>query len=89
MLIFMPVMVTPYRTVQMSSAASCINAEFAQQADGKYLVKTNGGAVFEFLALDFKSAMEQLVTEVSLLKKVHALPEDFNIATQVKIDMGR
>ncbi len=85
----MPAMTTPSRPAVMSSDASCINAQFAQQSDGQYLVKTNGGAVFEFLAADFKSAMEQLVMEVGLLKKVHALPEDFNIATQVKIDVGR
>ncbi len=82
-------MITPYRPAVTSSDASCINAQFAQQSDGQYLVTTRGGAVFEFLAVDFKSAMEQLVMEVSLLKKVHALPEDFNIATQVKIDVGR
>ncbi|MBD0255657.1 MAG: hypothetical protein ICV83_08045 [Cytophagales bacterium] len=81
-------MTTPYHPAVMSSDAFCINAQFARQAEGKYLVKTKGGAVFEFLAADFKSAMEQLVTEVSLLKKVRALPEDFNIATQVKIDVG-
>jgi hypothetical protein len=73
----------------MTSAASLINAQFVQQTDGKYLVKTRGGAVFEFLATDFKSAMEQLVMKISLLKKARVLPEDFNIATQVKIDVGR
>ena len=72
----------------MSSATSFINAQFALQADGQYLVKAKGGAVFEFLASDFKSALEQLVMETSLLKKARVLPEDFNIATQVKIEMG-
>ena len=72
----------------MLSSAS-INAQFAEKTDGKYLVRTKGEAMLEFLASDFKSAMEQLVMEVSLLKKVHALPEDFNIATQVKVDLGR
>jgi hypothetical protein len=32
----------------MTSAASLINAQFVQQTDGKYLVKTKGGAVLEF-----------------------------------------
>ena len=73
----------------MTSAAFLINAQFVQQTDGRYLVKTRGGAVFEFLAADFKSAMEQLVMKISLLKKARVLPEDFNIATQVKIDVGR
>jgi hypothetical protein len=83
----LPVFTTPYRTAMLSSAS--INAQFAEQTDGKYLVRTKGEAMLEFLASDFKSAMEQLVMEVSLLKKVHALPEDFNIATQVKVDLGR
>ncbi len=82
-------MTTPFRTAVMSSAASFINAQFALQADGRYLVKVKGSAVFEFLASDFKSALEQLVMETSLLKKARVLPEDFNIATQVKIEMGR
>jgi len=56
--------------------------------DGKYLVKTDGRAVFELVAAEFKSAMEQLVMKISLLKKARVLPEDFNIATQVKIEMG-
>jgi hypothetical protein len=56
--------------------------------DGKYLVKTDGRAVFELVAAEFKSAMEQLGMEVSLLKKAHVHPKDFIIATQVKIDVG-
>jgi len=81
-------MVPPYRTPLTNSAASAINAQFARQIDGKYLVKTDGRAVFELVAAEFKSAMEQLGMEVSLLKKAHVHPKDFNIATQVKIDVG-
>jgi hypothetical protein len=64
-----------------------VEARFTEQPDGRYLVKTRGGAQFEFVAKDFKSAMAQLVVEIGLLRKVHALPEDFDVATQVKIDV--
>ncbi len=52
------------------------------------MVKTDGRAVFELVAAEFKSAMEQLGMEVSLLKKAHVHPKDFDIAIQVKIDVG-
>ncbi len=71
-----------------SHASPYIRARFIEQADGKYLVKTQGGAQFEFMAEDFKSAMAQLVMEIGLLKKAHALPVDFDVATQVKIDVA-
>jgi hypothetical protein len=78
----------PFHTALVSSSASFINAQFVEQTDGTYLVKTKGGAHFEFVAADFKSAIEQLVMEIGLLKKTHVLPEDFNTTTQVKIDLA-
>ena len=66
---------------------SSIYARFIEQPGGQYLVKTTGGAEMHFTATDFKSAMEHLVYLVNQLKKAHMLPEDFNIATQVKIDV--
>ncbi len=52
------------------------------------MVRTIGAADMQFKADNFKSAIEHLVHLVNQLKKTHALPEDFNIATQVKIDVA-
>ena len=52
------------------------------------MVKTLGAAEMHFASDDFQSALEHLVYLVNQLKKTHMLPEDFNIATQVKIDVA-
>ena len=75
-------------TALTSFLTSSINARFIEQTDGQYLVKTTGGAEMHFTATDFKSAMQHLVYLVNQLKKAHMLPEDFNIATRVKIDVA-
>jgi hypothetical protein len=75
-------------TALASSHIPSINARFIEQTDGQYLVKTIGAAEMHFASDDFKSALEHLVYLVNQLKKAHMLPEDFNIATQVKIDVA-
>jgi hypothetical protein len=66
-------------------SALILKAYFMEAENGKCSVRTEGVTTVQLDGSCFKEVMIQLVSTVNMLKKVHALPDGFELKKHLRV----